>query len=260
MDKEKIERICIDDFALKKRHRYGTIIIDIDTKRIVDVFESREKEDVAMQLSAYPNVQVVSRDGSAQYAMAIRQAHPNAIQVSDRFHIIKNLTDYAKQHITKTVSTSFRIPAKEGEKPLLDGYWKKIRSSKADLPAREHEATTEKKHKEVEKVRLLTEQGYSITETAKEVGLCYTTTKKYLNEEFSPENNGFGRTEPSKLKPYTKKIDQMLTERCKFKEIEAAIREDGYNGASSTIRMYATRKRNIAKSRYRRRTFTYGIN
>jgi len=146
-------RICIDDFALKRRHRYGTIMIDIDSRRIVDMLESRETDDVAKWLSTYPNIEVVSRDGSPQYAAAIRQAHPNAIQVSDRFHIIKNLTDYAKQHITKIVSANFRIQVNEGEVGLGGGYWEKPECHGADLPTREHKATTKKKQEAAEKVR-----------------------------------------------------------------------------------------------------------
>ena len=214
----------------------------------MDILESRETEDVAKWLSAYPNIQVVSRDGSPQYAAAIRQAHPNAIQVSDRFHIIKNLTDYAKQHIAKTVSANFRIQANEGEGGLGGGYWDKPECCGADLPAREHQATTKKKQEAAEKVRSLAAQGLSMAETAKEAGISFATAKKYLNEGFKAESNHFGNAMPGKLKPHAEKIDGMLKERRKFREIEAAIRKDGYKGACSTIRMYATRQRRIRKA------------
>ena len=114
LDRESVVRICIDDFALKRRYRYGTVMVNIDTGQIIDMIESREKDDVAKWLATYPRINVVSRDGSQQYAAAIRQAHPDAIQVSDRFHILQNLTDSAKQHISKVVAANFRIPSEEG--------------------------------------------------------------------------------------------------------------------------------------------------
>ena len=247
MDKLGITSVCIDDFALKKRHKYGTIMVDVETHRVIDMIESREQDDVAKWLSTYPNILVVSRDGSAQYAAAIRQAHPDAIQVSDRFHLIQNLTDRAKEHISKVVAANFRISAGEGEPCVGGGYWDKPECHGADLQERSHIATTEKKRELVGKVRSLAAQGLSMVNIAKEVGISPPTVKKYLDVDFNPAHKDFGIKKPSKLKPYTAKIDSMLLERRKFSEIEAAIREDGYNGAVSTIRMYATRQRRIIK-------------
>ena len=240
-------KICIDDFAMKRRYRYGTVMINIDTGRIIDMIESREKEEVVKWLATYPNIQVVSRDGSQQYAAAIRDAHPSAIQVSDRFHLVKNLTDYAKQHISKVVTANFRIPAEEGKDYMGGGYWDKPGFDGADLPERRHSSSTEKKRAMVEKVRSLAAQGLSVAEIKREAGISGPTIKKYLDVGFNPVSKQFGTKMGSKLKRYADKIDAMLMERRKFKEIEAAIREDGYDGAASTIRMYATRQRRIIK-------------
>jgi len=223
-------------------------MIDIDNGRIVDILESRETNDVVKWLASYPNIRVVSRDGSQQYAAAIRQAHPGAIQVSDRFHLIKNLTDYAKQCISKIVSANFRIPSGEGEPGMDGGYWEKSECHGTDLPEREHTANTEKKRKVVEKVRTLAEQGLTITEIARECGVSVSTAKKYSDAGFDPANKDFGSKRVSKLKPFTDQIDAMLRECRKFKDIETAIRKDGYDGADSTIRMYATRQRRIMKA------------
>ena len=248
MAKEEIERVCIDDFALKRRHRYGTVIVDIDTRRVVDMLESRETEDVAKWLKTYPNIKVVARDGSLQYAAAVTKAHPEAIQVNDRFHLLKNLTDYAKQHITKSVSSRFRINAGEAT-PVNEerGYWEKEERHGPDLVQRQHNASTEKKQKTVEEVRRLASSGLSISDVARQSGLSAPTVKKYMDPGFCPKSQHYGNTMPSKLEPYKQKIDTMLRARCKFKDIEAAIRDDGYDGSGSTIRMYATRQRKLMK-------------
>lgn len=81
----------------------------------------------------------------------------------------------------------------------------------------------------------------------RETGKSYATVKKYLQKEYNPENAGYGRKQPSKLKPYEARIKEMLKRKCTFKEIERAIREEGYDGAASTIRMYATRERRLIK-------------
>lgn len=76
-------------------------MIDIETHRVIDLIPSRDCEEVAKWLKSYPNLQVVSRDGSITYKKAITLSHPKAIQVSDRFHILKNLTSYCKDYLMK---------------------------------------------------------------------------------------------------------------------------------------------------------------
>ena len=56
--------VCIDDFAIKKRHKYATVMINIDDHKIVDIIESRKDSDVAKWLKTYPNLELVSRDGA----------------------------------------------------------------------------------------------------------------------------------------------------------------------------------------------------
>lgn len=67
--------------------------MDYETSKVVDMIPSRDTEIVAQWLKSYPEIEVVSRDGSIRYAKAIREALPEAMQVSDRFHLVKNLVD-----------------------------------------------------------------------------------------------------------------------------------------------------------------------
>lgn len=111
IDKEKVTKVCIDDFALKKCVSYGTIMVDIKTKRIIDLINSRDKDDVSKWLATYPNIKVVSRDGSTTYSAAIKEAHPKAIQVSDRFHLFKNIAESASKYLLKAMKVKIEIPA-----------------------------------------------------------------------------------------------------------------------------------------------------
>jgi transposase len=85
-------------------------MVNIETKKIVDLLDSRDLGDGIEWLKSYPNLEIVSRDGSQTYAAAIRQAHPKVVQISDRFHLLKNLTDYCKSFIAKTLN--FRVKIK----------------------------------------------------------------------------------------------------------------------------------------------------
>ena len=109
IDKNSRIRVCIDDFALKKRESYGTIMVDIDSHRIVDMIPTRNYEEVKTWLLTYPNIVIVTRDGSLTYRNAIKDALPNAAQVSDRFHLLKNLTTYVREYLKKELGARIKI-------------------------------------------------------------------------------------------------------------------------------------------------------
>jgi hypothetical protein len=83
----------IDDFALRRCHKYATVLIGADTGARIDVLAGRGTEVVAEWLRTHPGVEVVCRDGSTTYAQAVRDALPNAIQVADRWHLWHGLCD-----------------------------------------------------------------------------------------------------------------------------------------------------------------------
>lgn len=108
-----VYKVCVDDFAFKKRYSYGTIMVDIDSHRIIDLLDSRDKEPVTQWLKSFPNLRVVSRDGSHTYSSAISDAHPNALQVSDRFHLLKNLSEALEKYMLRLFPARLEIPATE---------------------------------------------------------------------------------------------------------------------------------------------------
>jgi transposase len=75
----------VDDFALKRQHRYATVLIDAETGERIDVLPDRSADTLAAWLRAHPGADTVCRDGSNTYAQAIRRALPDAVQVSDRW-------------------------------------------------------------------------------------------------------------------------------------------------------------------------------
>jgi transposase len=85
--------VGVDDFAFKRGHTYGTIIIDLATHRPIELLRERSVESLTAYLEAHPEVRVVARDRDARYAEAISLAAPDATVVVDRWHLLQNLSD-----------------------------------------------------------------------------------------------------------------------------------------------------------------------
>lgn len=82
--------VGIDDWAWKRGHRYGTIICDLEQRRIVDILPDREAATVANWLAAHPSITIIARDRGAGFVQAATQGRPEAVQVADRWHLMEN--------------------------------------------------------------------------------------------------------------------------------------------------------------------------
>jgi len=81
-DPPKSPIVGIDDWAWKRRQRYGTLICDLESRQPIDLLADRSVETVSAWFQAHPHVEVVSRDGSSEYASAITKGAPHARQVT----------------------------------------------------------------------------------------------------------------------------------------------------------------------------------
>jgi transposase len=82
--------VGIDDCAWKRGHRYGTIICDLERRRIIDILPDREAATVTAWLTEHPSITVIARDRGASYRQAATGGLPDAVQVADRRHLMEN--------------------------------------------------------------------------------------------------------------------------------------------------------------------------
>lgn len=102
--------LSIDDFALRRGHVYGSLLVDLERRHLVDLLPDRTVATVADWLRAHPGVQVVSRDRSGDYAAGARQGAPEAVQVADRFHLLKNLGEAIERVLQRHTGLVQAVP------------------------------------------------------------------------------------------------------------------------------------------------------
>lgn len=124
VDNSLVWKVCVDDFAIRKRFSYGTVMVDWETHRIIDLILIRNTDEVRKWLTRFPNLEIISRDGFQIYAKASEKSHPGGIQVSDRFHVIKGLMEAITKYMIRKFPARLEIPAvsmkSEESVPLLD--------------------------------------------------------------------------------------------------------------------------------------------
>ena len=102
--------IGVDDFAFKKRHTYGTIIVDQATHRPVAILDGRDGMTLKEWLKNNKHVKAVTRDRASAYSSAIQEILPDAMQIADRFHLHQNLLEAIKNTVNSVLPVDIRIP------------------------------------------------------------------------------------------------------------------------------------------------------
>ena len=139
-------------------------MIDIETHQIIDMIDSREEEDVRKWLEAYPNLEIISRDGAIMYKSASDKSHPKAKQISDRFHVLKNLTEYAKDALKRILKNQINIPESTETEAISKVQTKYEYKTKWDI---------------ILKVKELKSQKYRVIDIAQYLGISEKTVVEY---------------------------------------------------------------------------------
>jgi transposase len=248
---QSVRILGIDDWAWKKGQTYGTILVDLERRRPIELLPDRSTETAEAWLRGHPEVDIVSRDRAGEYAAAARKGAPQAQPVADRFHWLKNLRERLKEVMDRKQSclpevedhASDAIPAKaQGSKdksvhappeqqaePEAEKHYRTIPPSPYQRPAGvsynefQQQIRRDKRSARDEHVRTLFEQGLSQRAIARQLKLSRATVGKFVQAEVYPEMHyPKGGARMSLLDPYKRSILQRWHQGCESQR--AALR------------------------------------
>jgi transposase len=216
--------IGVDDWAHKRRLRYGTLICDLELGRPIDLLPDRSVESVAAWLKQHPSVEVVSRDGSSEYASAIRKGAPQARQVSDRWHLVKNLTTCVSAQLAKTLAELRRAQEQRAAR---------TQAVQQVQQARQAERTARYEH-----ILQLQKQGVKSGEMARTLGMSQRTLQRWIALGTIPYSRR-KRPRASLIDPYKAYLLKRWHQGCHSgAQLERELRARGYKGSPHGVYRY----------------------
>ena len=251
--------VGVDDWAVRKGRRYGTILVDLERGRVLDLLPGRDGEALKAWFREHPGVEVVTRDRWAAFAQAAAEAAPQAHQVVDRFHLLRNLRE-AVERLLGRMSAAVRealrdaTPAAQagpagfaasaaGHSPGPDSA---AAPNSANAPPSPREQTRqEKRRRRAERnrrVRELRGQGLSMRRIAREVGLDVKSVRRCLHEEYCPDWNP-GRRAPTQLDAFAVAIDEWIGRGGRNAvELHRDLTAGGCRASYDAVRRYLARR------------------
>ena len=235
----------VDDWALRKRHTYGTVLVDLDRRRPVALLPGREAGTLAAWLREHPGVAVVSRDRAGAYARGTRTGAPGAVQVADRFHLLQNLAKALEVVFAAHAKDLRAVEQARREAMAAERGTVPIPPSEPQAEARVLAAARrEPRLATHERVWELRGQGYSRQAIARHLGIHCSTVFRHLRSEGFAERKRRGDAGHSLLDPWQHIVlEHWNSGRRQGRQMFRTLQQDGYRGSYPTLARYLQRLR-----------------
>jgi transposase len=233
--------VGIDDWAIRRGHRYGTIVVDLERREPIAVFEGREATAVADWLRAHPTIEIVARDRAGAYSEAVETALPAAQQVADRWHLLTNLRDNVERMLQRFGPQMRQVAervvvgdATLGRQGLPHGFrlsaWQRLSDDRRAQRLAQYE-----------KVMALHAQGGTMKGIGRELAIDHRTVRKFVASGAFPERARRARG-PTPLDAHRQYIEDRITQGCRCpRQIWREVRQRGHTGGRATVQSCVVR-------------------
>jgi transposase len=252
----------VDDWAIHKGLTYGTILIDLERHRPVDLLPDRSSESLAAWLRAHPGVAVIARDRAGAYAEGARNGAPDATQVADRWHLVDNLADVLEDFFrgkgacltAAAAALNERAQSsKKGEHPAAPRAEAVYQGGKRRHPQPERwreraaaaaEEGVARRRANYEQARALHANGASVAQIARTVGISRMTVYKYLRQGPPQRKRHSVHGRQRVLAPYEPYLLKRWEEGCRMATaLWREIRAQGFAHSLTTVQRFVNQLR-----------------
>ena len=227
----------VDDWAFKRGHHYGTILVDLEAQEPIDLLSDREAETVATWLKEHPGIEVVSRDRSSEYKAGITEGAPQAIQIADRWHLLRNWGDALQRLLARHPKVLRTASQKVHER--IHGIVTHVADNTEHNAPSADEVDQPKplsyRQMRFDEVKTLAAQGLSRRAIARQLHMHRQTVARYLESDKLPERISRSQN-VSSVTPYFAYIKRRWAEGCENgKQLWREIQQQGFTGSYMSV-------------------------
>lgn len=224
-----VRALGIDEWAWRRRQRYGTILCDLEQRRIVDLLPDRDQATVKAWLRAHPEIGVVARDRSGGFAAAVSEAAPEAVQVADRWHLMENASAAFLEAVRGVLGPIRQVLSRGAINPDLLSAAERL----------QYEGYQRRKETN-DTIRAMATAGTPIKEIVRRTGCSRKLVRAVLRNR---EDEVF-RSRTSSLEPWLLRLEEMWEAGCRnAAELWRRLRDEGFAGCLRIVTEWATRRR-----------------
>ncbi|MFG3288999.1 ISL3 family transposase [Streptomyces sp. NPDC048179] len=227
----------VDEFAFRKGCTYGTVLVDVEAGRVVDVLPDRSSETFATWLTKHPGVEIICRDRATACTKAVKEAAPNALEVADRWHLPRNLS----AEVEKTCHQHRGCLRKRAEEETVTEV---PEAAPMLLPPAELPRTQiiERTRHRYEDIHRLLEKRWTISAIARRLNLDRKTVRRFRDTDLDELLASARDRRPNGvLEPFKAYLNARFTEaqgQVSGARLFLEIHERGYRGSHQVVRKH----------------------
>jgi transposase len=233
----------VDDWAFRKGHRYGTILCDLERHRPVELLPERSAEALSAWLKKHPEVEVISRDRADEYIRGAGAGAPQAVQVADRWHLLRNLQDALKATVDRhhaEIRAAARAVVADATTPAPGQTDLPAPAAASEAPAsarqtQRQQVRRQRRERLYDEVLALHGEGISQRVIADRLGVHRSTVRRFVESGSFPERAG--RRSARRTDCFIDYLKDRWAAGCRnAMRLYAELQDRGYSGSYYSVR------------------------